>query len=116
MALDKPAHPSVLNAVKVYSPEAVTSSMLPALVPSLQSYEEKPVGAINRADSPGQSSVAEAVISNGTVQGTSSTVWYWSTAGVVNSVVKPLGQNTVAVSTTSLAPSPKWQENVDVMP
>ena len=68
------------------------------------------------AVSPGHNSVVDAVISRGTVHGTSNTVWYWSMAGVVKAVVRPLGQNTVAVSTTSAAPSPKWQENVDVMP
>ena len=90
--------------------------MLPPSTPLLHWYDSNPAGAINSADSPGQICVAVASIAKGTVQGTSSTVWYWSTAGCDKVVVNPLGQNTVADSTTSSAPSPKWHENVDVMP
>ena len=111
-----PAQPSPLKAVKEYTPAVVTSSMFPAVVPSLHWYEANPDGAIKMAASPGHNSVVDAVISNGTVHGTSNTVWYWSMAGAANSVVSPLGQNTVAVSTASAAPKPKWHENVDVMP
>ena len=35
MALDNPAQPSPLNAVKVYTPASDTSSMLPAVTPPL---------------------------------------------------------------------------------